>query len=163
MYNVCIHLRMAVNPGRVARVTTLAKRLTKALREENLSNREAARALKKAGTPISHAYIGLLCNGVKVNPTLEQLEALARLLNVTMGWLAGEDVPRERSLKQEERSLTPEEKRQQQQQVLDDLNALGVLNVAERMTGLSPLSMGAIATMVEAMRAAERLDQGDDI
>ncbi|MEU0485694.1 helix-turn-helix domain-containing protein [Streptosporangium sp. NPDC006013] len=142
-------------------MATLAERLTEALRVKNLSNREVARALKKAGTPISHAYIGLLCNGTKVNPTLEQMEALARFLGVTVGWLAGEDVPRTPPAEHVRCSLTPEEE-YQQQQVVDDLTALGVLNVAERMTGLSPLSIEAIATMVEAMRAAEQLDQGED-
>lgn len=142
-------------------MATLAERLTNVLREKNLSNREAARALKKAGTPISHAYIGLLCNGIKANPTLEQMEALARFLEVTVGWLAGEDVPREPSAEQMGCSLAPAAERQHQK-VLDDLNSLGVRNVTERMTGLSPLSIEAIATMVEAMRAAEQIGKSND-
>ncbi|MEN3535216.1 helix-turn-helix domain-containing protein [Microbispora sp. ZYX-F-249] len=141
-------------------MATLAERLTEALRQKKLSNREAARALRRAGTPISHVYIGLLCNGNRVNPTLEQMEALAGLLGTTVGWLAGEDVPREPAPRSERAPTRAEEQRPRK--VLDDLDALGVLNVAERMTGLSPLSIDAIATMVEAMRAAEQLDDRHD-
>ncbi|WP_030455147.1 helix-turn-helix domain-containing protein [Herbidospora cretacea] len=137
-------------------MATLAERLTEALRAKKVSNREAARALKKAGTPISHVYIGLLCSGGKANPTLEQMEALARFLGVSVGWLAGEEAP---TAKVAPSATSSEE--QERRQVLSDLNALGVLNVAERMTGLSPLSIEAIRTMVEAMRTAERVDEQD--
>ncbi|NYF44642.1 helix-turn-helix domain-containing protein [Streptosporangium sandarakinum] len=129
----------------------MAERLGEALRANKLSARGVERALKRQGMTVSHAYISQLKKGEKTNPTLELLEALAALLGVQVGWLAGEDPPAPRPLTEEER--------RQQEAVKQELTELGVLNIAERMTGLSPLSISAIAQMVEAMRAAEALDE----
>jgi transcriptional regulator with XRE-family HTH domain len=140
-------------PGRGATVATLAERLAEALQAKGYSDRRAAREIKKAGLPISHAYIGQLRKGEKTNPTLEHIEALATLLGVSVGWLAGDPLPPP--------VLTPEEERQREQ-IRRSLDELGVQNIAERMTGLSSLSIDAIAQMVEAMRRAERLDNDQD-
>ncbi|MGW0485837.1 hypothetical protein [Nonomuraea sp. NPDC003214] len=131
-------------------MATLADRLDEGLRSAKLSERAAARALAKVGVKATHAYIGQLRKGTKTNPTLEFLAGMAAVLGVTVGWLTGEDPP--------PAQLSPEEE-QQLAQVRQGLEELGVEHVAQRMTGLSPLSMSAIAQMVEAMRAAEELDR----
>lgn len=71
----------------------LADRLGEALRRRGYSTRKAARALTDAGLQTTHVYIHQLSRGRRTNPTLEQLTALAVLLQVPLGWLAGDDVP----------------------------------------------------------------------
>lgn len=131
-------------------VATLADRLDEGLKRLGLTERAAARALRELGVSATHSYIGQLRKGKKTNPTLEFLTGMAQVLGVTVGWLTGEDPP-------PARQLTPEEQAQREQ-LRRGLDELGVQNVAERMTGLSPLSMEALAAMVEAMRRAENLD-----
>jgi transcriptional regulator with XRE-family HTH domain len=46
---------------------------------------------------MTKAYLSQLLAGTKDNPNLELLRTLARLLDVSVGWLAGDDVPRERA------------------------------------------------------------------
>ncbi|MFD9948784.1 hypothetical protein ACFWYW_46965 [Nonomuraea sp. NPDC059023] len=135
---------------------TLAQRLAEALRERRLSDRGAARELKRRGVTISHAYIGLLRKGAKTNPTREHLEAFADLTGKSVDWLLGRDTPVLR------RELTPEEQAKLEQARLG-LADLGVQNVAERMMGLSQLSVDAILKMVEAMRAAEGADEEESM
>ncbi|MEU6712986.1 helix-turn-helix domain-containing protein [Nonomuraea sp. NPDC046802] len=141
-------------------MASFADRLTEALSKNKLTDRGAARALKKQGTPMSHEYIGKLKKGEATNPSLDKVEALARLLGVTVGWLAGDD--------DQDKPLTPEEQAQIGR-VREGMAALRVQNIAERMTGLTEdLSLDAVEQMVNAMLAAEQRmqrpqDEEDDI
>ncbi|MFF5207433.1 Scr1 family TA system antitoxin-like transcriptional regulator [Streptosporangium sp. NPDC000396] len=71
----------------------LADRLEEALRRRGYSTRKAARAITDAGVQTTHVYIHQLSKGQRTNPTLEQLTALAVLLQVPLGWLVGDDIP----------------------------------------------------------------------
>lgn len=133
-------------------VGTFAERLDEALKEKRLTNRAAARALGKLGVATTYGYVGQLRRGDKTNPTLEQLRAFAELTGKSLDWLAGGDFP----LPVEDAAAGEEARR-----IRAGLAELGVRNIAERMTGLSDFSMTAIASMVEAMRVAERLDDAE--
>ncbi|GAA2691601.1 hypothetical protein GCM10010412_081930 [Nonomuraea recticatena] len=135
-------------------MATLAERLAEALQERGYSDRGAARELRRRGASITHAYIGQLRKGDKTNPSLEHLQALADLLGTSIDWLTGRDPVPE--------TEDDEGERQQREDVRRGLEELGVTNIAQRMNGLSPLSLSAVAQMVEAMRAAESLDEEDD-
>ncbi|GHH64028.1 hypothetical protein GCM10017673_05930 [Streptosporangium violaceochromogenes] len=74
-------------------MSRLAARLEEALRRRGYSTRKAARAITDAGVRTTHVYIHQLSKGQRTNPALEQLVALAALLRVPVGWLAGDDVP----------------------------------------------------------------------
>ncbi|MFG3438385.1 helix-turn-helix domain-containing protein [Nonomuraea sp. NPDC047897] len=140
-------------PGREERIEVAfsAERLTTALKHKGMSARKAARELGRTrpDVAITHAYISALANGTRPNPSVEVVSALAQLLDVSAGWLMGEDPPPPQ---------LSEEDQRRQQAVREGLAELGVQNIAERMVGLSPLSLEAIEKMVEAMRAAEQLD-----
>ncbi|WP_214317096.1 helix-turn-helix domain-containing protein [Nonomuraea sediminis] len=127
-----------------------AERLAIALDRKGMSARKAARELGhiRPDLRITNAYISALAKGTRTNPSSDVASALAQLLGVTVDWLLGQDHPPQMS----------EEDQRQQQKVREGLAELGVQNIAERMVGLSPLSLEAIDKMVEAMRAAEHLD-----
>ncbi|MDP9866915.1 MULTISPECIES: Scr1 family TA system antitoxin-like transcriptional regulator [Streptosporangium] len=74
-------------------MANLADRLGEALRHRGYSTRRAARAVTDAGVQTTHVYIHQLSKGQRTNPTLEQLTALAVLLQVPVGWLVGDDIP----------------------------------------------------------------------
>ncbi|MGI5281716.1 helix-turn-helix domain-containing protein [Nonomuraea polychroma] len=136
-------------------MATFADRLDEALKLKGWSARQAQREMKRThpDLAITHAYISGLRRGKHTNPSTEVVTALAQLFDVSVSWLLGED-PRPPQLSEEDQ--------QRQQQVREGLAALGVQNIAERMVGLSPLSLEAIEKMVEAMRRAEQLDSEAD-
>ncbi|MGI5292951.1 DUF5753 domain-containing protein [Nonomuraea polychroma] len=69
-----------------------AERLDTVMRQRQMSNHAAARALSAAGVKITPVYVGHLRKGDRVNPTVAVAAALAQLLDVPVGWLiAGED------------------------------------------------------------------------
>lgn len=118
--------------------TTLAERLTQALRDKGLSTRDAASALEAhTGQRITYSYISLLCTGKKTNPNLELLKALAQLCVVSVGWLTGEDVPRERATGRPSADILSGNK------------------LAEEFVQLSPDSQQTISHMVRLARRAE--------
>ncbi|WP_433513847.1 helix-turn-helix domain-containing protein [Nonomuraea sp. CA-143628] len=144
--------------GELVPVPFSADRLTEALAKKGLTDRGAARALKRQGTPMSHEYVGKLKKGEAANPSLDKVEALARLLEVTVGWLAG-DPPEQEKAKQ---SLSAEEQAQIDR-VRQGMSELRVQNIAERMTGLTEeLSLDAVEQIVNTMLAAERRMQPED-
>jgi transcriptional regulator with XRE-family HTH domain len=136
-------------------MATFAERLDEALKLKGWSARQAQREMTRIhpDLAITHAYISGLRRGKHTNPSTEVVTALAQLFGVPVGWLLGEDLPPVQ---------LSEEDQRRQHQIRQGLAKLGVQNIAERMVGLSPLSLEAIEKMVEAMRRAERLDNDVD-
>ncbi|MFI9845181.1 hypothetical protein ACIHFD_49740 [Nonomuraea sp. NPDC051941] len=132
----------------------MAERLAEALQRKGLSDRAAARALKRAGVSATHAYVGQLRKGDATNPSLEIMTGLAQVLDVTVGWLAGDEPP--------EPPLSPEEQAQIER-IRQGVSSLRVQNIAERMTGLKKdFSLDAVEQMVETMLAAEGRHPDED-
>ncbi|MEV0197485.1 helix-turn-helix domain-containing protein, partial [Nonomuraea sp. NPDC050691] len=72
-------------------MANIADRLDLALRERGLSGAQVAAELTEAGIPITRAYVSQLRTGKQTNPTLQVLRALASCLQVSVGWLVGEE------------------------------------------------------------------------
>ncbi|MDR8410867.1 Scr1 family TA system antitoxin-like transcriptional regulator [Nonomuraea sp. 3-1Str] len=72
-------------------MANIAERLDLALRERGLSGAQVAAELTEAGIPITRAYVSQLRTGKQANPTLQVLRALASCLQVSVGWLVGEE------------------------------------------------------------------------
>lgn len=68
-----------------------AERLDLALNKRGFTGAQVAAALTEAGIPITRAYVSQLRTGKQTNPTLQVLRALAACLQVSVGWLVGED------------------------------------------------------------------------
>ncbi|MFD2350252.1 helix-turn-helix domain-containing protein [Nonomuraea ferruginea] len=68
-----------------------AERLDLALAKRGFTGAQVAAALTEAGIPITRAYVSQLRTGKQTNPTLQVLRALAACLQVSVGWLVGED------------------------------------------------------------------------
>ncbi|WP_171074858.1 helix-turn-helix domain-containing protein [Nonomuraea basaltis] len=136
-------------------MATFAERLDEALKLKGWSARQAQREMARThpGLAITHAYISGLRRGKHTNPSTEVVTALAQLFGVSVSWILGEDPPPPQLSEDDQR---------RQQQIREGLTQLGVQNIAERMVGLSPLSLDAIEKMVEAMRRAEQLDSESD-
>jgi len=72
-------------------VAKFAERLDLALNKRGFTGAQVAAALTEAGIPITRAYVSQLRTGKQINPTLQVLRALAACLQVSVGWLVGED------------------------------------------------------------------------
>ncbi|MEU0567852.1 Scr1 family TA system antitoxin-like transcriptional regulator [Nonomuraea sp. NPDC005983] len=72
-------------------MANFAERLDLALNKRGFSGAQVAAALTAAGIPITRAYVSQLRTGKQTNPTLGVLRALAECLQVSVGWLVGED------------------------------------------------------------------------
>lgn len=72
-------------------MATLAERLTLAIRRREHSVAGLVLALNDAGVSITRAYVYQLMRGQQTNPTLGVVHALAGQLQVSVGWLVGED------------------------------------------------------------------------
>ncbi|WP_223168008.1 helix-turn-helix domain-containing protein [Nonomuraea sp. SYSU D8015] len=81
-------------------MATLAERLSEALDDRGLTNAQLCELLDEQGFGVTPAYISGLCSGARKNPNLNLLRAMAALLDVSSGWLMGDDVPRERTTAQ---------------------------------------------------------------
>ncbi|MEU8244960.1 Scr1 family TA system antitoxin-like transcriptional regulator [Nonomuraea sp. NPDC048916] len=72
-------------------MANIAERLDLALRKRGYSGAQVAAELTRAGIPITRAYVSQLRTGKQTNPTLQVLRALAACLQVSVGWLVGEE------------------------------------------------------------------------
>ncbi|WP_181019522.1 helix-turn-helix domain-containing protein [Nonomuraea typhae] len=72
-------------------MANFAERLDHALSKRGYTGAQVAAALTTAGIPITRAYVSQLRTGKQTNPTLQVLQALASYLQVSVGWLLGED------------------------------------------------------------------------
>jgi transcriptional regulator with XRE-family HTH domain len=119
-------------------VANFAERLDLALRKRGFSGAQVAAELTRAGIPITRAYVSQLRTGKQTNPTLQVLRALASCLQVSVGWLVGEE--RLESAAAEDR----------------DVRAAGLGAAA---SGLSEESLAVLRGVAELARKAEGLPE----
>ncbi|WP_433431330.1 Scr1 family TA system antitoxin-like transcriptional regulator [Nonomuraea sp. CA-141351] len=72
-------------------MANFAERLDLALTKRGFTGAQVASALTEAGIPITRAYVSQLRTGKQTNPTLQVLRALASCLQVSVGWLVGDE------------------------------------------------------------------------
>jgi transcriptional regulator with XRE-family HTH domain len=103
-----------------------------------LSNAAAAEAITKAtGVSISPAYIWQLRSGLKTNPTMQHLRAIADFFGVPASYL----IDRE-----------PDQKIEAQLALMQALRDSGVRDLAMRTSGLTPEAISSLAAMVDEVR-----------
>src|SRR5690606_29332817 len=115
-----------------------AERLDLALAKRGFTGAQVANALTEAGIPITRAYVSQLRTGKQTNPTLQVLRALAACLQVSVGWLVGEDHV----------EVGPG----------DDPN-LQAAGLAQFASGLSEDSLSVVRGVIELARKAENLPE----
>lgn len=126
-------------------------RLFEVMRKPNqppLSNAAAVEAITaKTGVSISAAYLWQLRTGMKTNPTITHLRAIAEFFGVPASYLIdeGEDPRIEAQL-----------------QALRTFRDAGVRDLAARASGLTPSSLESIRRMVDQARLFERLPPIDE-
>jgi transcriptional regulator with XRE-family HTH domain len=127
----------------------LAARLNKlfeVMRRPNtppLSNAAAAAAItSQTGVSISPAYLWQLRNGVKDNPTVQHLRAIAEFFGVPASYLIDRD---------------PDPQIDAQLNLLQALRDSGVRDLAMRASGLTPQALNSVALILDRVRELERL------
>lgn len=128
---------------------TLADKLNKlfdTMRRPNeapLSNQAAAEAIKKkTGVSISTAYLWQLRNGMKDNPTLQHLQAIADMFGVPPSYLVDPG---------------GDPKIDSQLNLIQAMRDGGVRNLALRASGLTPRSLNNVAAILDHARELEHL------
>jgi transcriptional regulator with XRE-family HTH domain len=112
------------------------------------SNHEVAAAIEAAGGPtISATYVWQLRKGIRTNPTLNHLEALAKFFGVPTSYFLDDAKANE---------IDPE------LELLAALRDTGVQAIALRASGVSADGLKAIVTMLDHVRRAEGLPPAHD-
>jgi transcriptional regulator with XRE-family HTH domain len=119
-------------------VAQFAERLGLALSKRGYTGAQLAAALTEAGIPITRAYVSQLRTGKQTNPTLQVLRALAACLQVSVGWLLGEDTTDSGSL--------------------EELH-LRAAAIGASASGLSDESLNVLRGVIGLARAAEGLPE----
>jgi transcriptional regulator with XRE-family HTH domain len=129
--------------------SALAARLNKlfeVMRRPNtppLSNAAAAAAItEKTGVSISPAYLWQLRNGIKDNPTVAHLRAIAEFFGLPASYLIDGD---------------PDPNIDAQLNLLQALRDRGIRDLALRASGLTPQALGSLAAMIDHVRKLEQL------
>ncbi|MEV4563878.1 Scr1 family TA system antitoxin-like transcriptional regulator [Nonomuraea sp. NPDC049419] len=117
-------------------MANFAERLDLALTKRGFTGAQVASALTEAGIPITRAYVSQLRTGKQTNPTLQVLRALASCLQVSVGWLVGDDYLESGSV--------------------EDLQ-LRAATIGLSASGLSESSLAVLRGVVEMARKAEGL------
>ncbi|MEV4072848.1 Scr1 family TA system antitoxin-like transcriptional regulator [Nonomuraea fuscirosea] len=117
-------------------MANFAERLDLALTKRGFTGAQVASALTEAGIPITRAYVSQLRTGKQTNPTLQVLRALATCLQVSVGWLVGDDFLESGSV--------------------EDLQ-LRAATIGLSASGLSEGSLAVLRGVVELARKAEGL------
>lgn len=117
-----------------------------------LSNAAAATAITtKTGVPISPAYLWQLRSGIKTNPTVTHLRAIADFFGVPASYLIDRDT---------------DPAIDAQLNLLQALRDNGVRDLAARASGLTPQALNSLAVMIDHLRELEQLppipSQDDD-
>jgi transcriptional regulator with XRE-family HTH domain len=108
-----------------------------------LSNAAAAAAItSQTGVSISPAYLWQLRNGVKDNPTIQHLRAVAEFFGVPASYLIDRD---------------PAPQIDAQLNLLQALRDGGVRDLAMRANGLTPQALNSMALILDRVRELERL------
>lgn len=111
--------------------------------EPPLSNAAAAEAITKAtGVSISPAYIWQLRSGVKTNPTVQHLRAIADFFGVPASYLIDRHT---------------DQKIEAQLGLMQALRDSGVRDLALRTSGLTPQAIRSLAAMVDEVRKLQDL------
>lgn len=111
--------------------------------EPPLSNAAAAEAITaKTGVSISPAYMWQLRTGVKTNPTLAHLRAIAEFFGVNPSYLLDPGI---------NPSIDA------QLSLLQAMRDSGVRDLALRASGLSPQGLNSLAVMIDHVRQLEQL------
>ncbi|BCZ24072.1 helix-turn-helix transcriptional regulator [Mycobacterium senriense] len=128
--------------GLAARLNKLFELMRKA-GTPPLSNAAAAAAITdKTGVPISPAYLWQLRSGLKTNPTVAHLRAIADYFGVPPSYLV-------------DRGTDPAI--DAQLNLLQALRDNGVRDLAARASGLTPQALNSLAAIVDHLRELERL------
>lgn len=108
-----------------------------------LSNAAAAAAItEKTGVPISPAYLWQLRNGVKTNPTVAHLRAIAEFFGLPASYLIDSEA---------------DPAVDAQLNLLQALRDNGVRDLATRASGLTPQALNSLAMIIDHLRELERL------
>lgn len=108
-----------------------------------LSNAAAAEAItQKTGVSISPAYLWQLRSGIKTNPTVQHLRAIATFFGVPASYLIDSGIDPEIDA---------------QLNLLQALRDSGVRDLAMRASGLTPQALTSLAAMVDHARQLEQL------
>ncbi|WP_221046222.1 helix-turn-helix domain-containing protein [Mycobacterium senriense] len=108
-----------------------------------LSNAAAAAAItEKTGVSISPAYLWQLRSGIKRNPTVAHLRAIAEFFGVPASYLIDRD---------------PDQKIDAQLTLIQALRDVGVRDLAVRTSGLTPEAITSLAAMVDEVRKLQDL------
>lgn len=112
-----------------------------------LSNAAAAEAIRaKTGVSISAAYLWQLRTGVKSNPTVAHLRAIARFFGVAPSYLIDPGIDPDIDA---------------QLNLLEAMRDAGVRDLAVRASGLTPQALNSLAAIVDHARHLERLPPVD--
>ena len=108
-----------------------------------LSNAAAAEAItRKTGVSISSAYLWQLRTGVKTNPTVTHLRAIAQFFGVAPSYLVDPGIDPDIDA---------------QLNLLEAMRDAGVRDLAMRASGLTPQALNSLAAMVDHARQLEQL------
>ncbi|WP_231752694.1 helix-turn-helix domain-containing protein [Mycobacterium gordonae] len=111
--------------------------------DPQLSNAAAAAAITKAtGVSISAAYLWQLRSGIKNNPTVQHLRAIADFFGVPASYLIDRGT---------------DEKVEAQLALVHALRDSGVRDLAMRTSGLTPEAIRSLAAMVDEVRKLQDL------
>ncbi|WP_459974739.1 XRE family transcriptional regulator [Mycobacterium sp. MUNTM1] len=134
------------NEARGGELAARLNRLFEVMRKPNtpaLSNAAAAAAItEKTGVSISPAYLWQLRNGIKDNPTVAHLRAIAEFFGLPASYLIDDD---------------PDPNIDAQLNLLQALRDNGVRDLALRASGLTPQALNSLAAMIDHVRKLERL------
>ncbi|WP_113702574.1 helix-turn-helix domain-containing protein, partial [Nonomuraea lactucae] len=119
-------------------MANFAERLDLALKKRGFSGAQVAAELTRAGIPITRAYVSQLRTGKQANPTLQVLRALASCLQVSVGWLVGEE--------------------RLESGAVDDLQ-LRAAAIGASASGLSERSLDVLRGVIDLARKAEGLPE----
>ncbi|PBA08635.1 helix-turn-helix domain-containing protein [Mycobacterium avium] len=115
--------------------------------EPTLSNAAAAEAItRQTGVSISAAYLWQLRQGMKNNPTVAHLRAIAEFFGVTPSYLIDPGI---------------DPKIDEQLNLLAALRDAGIRDLALRANGLTPEAIDGLRAMVDHARQLERLPPVD--
>ncbi len=106
-----------------------------------------ARARELGGPTISLGFLHALRTGKSDNPTLQHLQALARVFDVPLEYFINDDATRD---------LAPQLK------LLSLLQERGVTSIALRAADLSPAARDTLLAVIEALERQTSGDQHDD-
>lgn len=108
-----------------------------------LSNAVAAAAITSTtGVPVSPAYLWQLRSGLKTNPTVQHLRAIAEFFGVPASYLIDRHT---------------DQKIEAQLGLMQALRGSGVRDLALRTSGLTPQAISSLAAMVDEVRKLQDL------